>query len=121
MCQQSVRQAVRRPALDARAAMRTVPCRPRTPPRRSGGRGADRSVNVMLMVREAERRAGRALLAMTDDEGLSLRGAVDWCGNGVTVRKMTRLRRMAQEDPGANGPMNARHVTVGPQRRVVRT
>lgn len=78
-------------------------------------------VNVMLMVREAERRAGRALLAMTDDEGLSLRGAVDWCGNGVTVREMTRLRRMAQEDPGGNGLMNARHVSVGPQRRVVRT
>ncbi|MET0522161.1 MAG: hypothetical protein ABW156_09335 [Jiangellaceae bacterium] len=72
-------------------------------------------------VREAERRAGRALLAMTDDEGLSLRGAVDWCGNGVTVREMTRLRRMAQEDPGGNGLMNARHVSVGPQRRVVRT
>jgi hypothetical protein len=34
---------------------------------------------------------------------------------------MTRLRRMAQEDPGGNGPMNARHVSVGPQRRVVRT
>ena len=55
------------------------------------------------MVREAERRAGRALLAMSDDEGLSLRGAVDWCGNGVTVREMTWLRRLAQEMPGGNG------------------
>jgi hypothetical protein len=72
-------------------------------------------------VRDAERRAAAALRPMTDDEGLSLRGAVDWCGNGVTVREMTRLRRMAQEDPGGNGPMNARHVSVGPQRRVVRT
>jgi hypothetical protein len=53
----------------------------------------------MLMVREAERRAGRALLAMTDDEGLSLCGAVDWCGNGVTVREMTRLRAWPRRIP----------------------
>jgi hypothetical protein len=55
------------------------------------------------MVREAERRAGRALLAMIDDKGLSLREAVDWCGNGVTLREMTSLRRLAQEVPGGNG------------------
>ena len=30
---------------------------------------------------------------MTDDEGLSLREAVDWCGSGVTVREITRLLR----------------------------
>jgi hypothetical protein len=28
---------------------------------------------------------------MTDDEGLSVRGAVDWCGSDVTVREITRL------------------------------
>ena len=28
---------------------------------------------------------------MTDDEGLSVREAVEWCGSGVTVRKVTRL------------------------------
>ena len=55
------------------------------------------------MVREAERRAGRALLAMIDDKGLSLREAVDWCGNGVTLRDMTWPRRLAQEVPGGNG------------------
>jgi hypothetical protein len=31
---------------------------------------------------------------MTDDEGLSLREAVDWCGSGITVREITRLLRL---------------------------
>ncbi len=46
------------------------------------------------LVRDAERRAGQALRTMTDDEGLSLREAVDWCGSGVTVREITRLLRL---------------------------
>ena len=37
------------------------------------------------LVRDAERRAGQALRTMTDDEGLSLREAVDWCGSGITM------------------------------------
>jgi hypothetical protein len=28
---------------------------------------------------------------MAEDEGLSLREAVDWCGSGVTVREITRF------------------------------
>jgi hypothetical protein len=31
---------------------------------------------------------------MTDDEGLSVREAVEWCGNGLTLREITRLRRL---------------------------
>ena len=46
-------------------------------------------------VRGAERRAAAALQAMTDDEGLSLREAVDWCGSGITVREITRLLRLS--------------------------
>ena len=38
------------------------------------------------LVRDAEQRAGQALRTMTDDEGLSLREAVEWCGSGVTRR-----------------------------------
>ena len=34
---------------------------------------------------------------MTDDEGLSVREAVEWCGTGVTVREVTRLRHLAQD------------------------
>ena len=46
------------------------------------------------LVRDAERRAGQALRTMTEDEGLSVREAVDWCGSGVTVREITRLLRL---------------------------
>jgi hypothetical protein len=31
---------------------------------------------------------------MTEDEGLSLREAVEWCGSGVTLREITRLLRL---------------------------
>jgi hypothetical protein len=37
------------------------------------------------LVRDAERRAGQALRTMTDDEGLSLREALDWCSSGITM------------------------------------
>jgi hypothetical protein len=37
-------------------------------------------------VRDAERRVGQALQTMTNDEGLSVREVVEWCGSGVTVR-----------------------------------
>jgi hypothetical protein len=48
-------------------------------------------------IRDAEQRAGGALLAMTDGEGLSVREAVEWCGSSVTVREVTRLRRLVGE------------------------
>jgi hypothetical protein len=44
---------------------------------------------------------------MTDDEGLSVREAVEWCGTGVTVREVTRLRHLAQ-DPLGRRRMSAR-------------
>jgi hypothetical protein len=46
------------------------------------------------LVWDAEQRAGQALRTMTDEEGLSLREAVDWCGSGLTVREITRLLRL---------------------------
>jgi hypothetical protein len=33
-------------------------------------------------------RAGEALRAMSVDEGLSVREAVEWCGTGITVREV---------------------------------
>ena len=47
----------------------------------------------------------QALRTMTDDEGLSVREVVDWCGSGVTVREITRLRRLGvdQQDGGREG------------------
>jgi hypothetical protein len=95
MSQQAVRQAARRAALDAQAVLRKE--------------RADRerrlealAVDVLTalgeggaLVRDTERRAGQALRTMTDDEGLSLREAVDWCGSGITVREITRLLRLS--------------------------
>ena len=103
MSQQSMRQAARRSALDAQAIRRKE--------------GADRerrleglAVEVLTVLGErdgavwdAERRAGEALQTMTDDEGLSVREAADWCGNAVTMREVTRLRRLAPDAPSGAG------------------
>jgi hypothetical protein len=91
MGQQSIRQAARHSPLDAQAVVRKE--------------RADRERRLEALavavfsapgerdalVREAERRAGQALRTMTDNGGLSLREAIEWCGNGVTVREITRL------------------------------
>jgi hypothetical protein len=57
------------------------------------------------LVRDAEQRAGHALRTMIDDEGLSLRKAVEWCGRvGLTVRDVSRLRQLARDPPdGSDG------------------
>jgi hypothetical protein len=100
MTQQSVRQAARRSALDAHAVLRKE--------RADRERRLDRlAVEVLTAlgerdqaIREAEQRAGCALLAMTVAEGLSAREAANWCGSGVTVREVTRLRRLVHPDSG---------------------
>jgi hypothetical protein len=48
-------------------------------------------------VAETEKRAGEALRELTEREGLSLGEAVEWCGETITVREATRLRRLASE------------------------
>ena len=95
MSQQAVRQAARRSALDAQAA------------RRKERADRERRLEALAVavltalgerdgaVKDAEKRAGEALRAMSEDEGLSVREAVDWCGTGITVREVTRLRRLA--------------------------
>jgi hypothetical protein len=47
------------------------------------------------VVVEADRRAGRALREMTEDEGLSVREAVKWCGGEISTREAVRMRRLA--------------------------
>ena len=95
MSQQSVRQAARRSALDAQAARR----RERADRER---RLEALAVAVLTAlgerdraVKDADMRAGEALRAMSEDEGLSVREAAEWCGTGITVREVTRLRRLA--------------------------
>lgn len=54
-------------------------------------------------VAETEKRAGEALRELTEREGLSLSEAVEWCGDTVSVREATRLRRLASEPQAENG------------------
>lgn len=48
-------------------------------------------------VAAAEQRAGDALAQMTDVEGLTLAQVVDWCGDDLSAREATRLRRLATD------------------------
>jgi len=70
----------------------------------------DAAVTVLVSLAEAveaEGRAGEALRAMVEDEGLSLREAVAWCNDEVTVREATRLKRLASEqEDGEEGGAN---------------
>jgi hypothetical protein len=52
-------------------------------------------------VAETEKRAGDALRELTEVEGLSLSEAVEWCGETITVREATRLRRLAAPNGSA--------------------
>src|SRR5450631_3407340 len=97
MGQQSIRQAARRAALDAQSERR----RQRAEREK---RLEDLAVRVLVAVGErdaavadAERRAGEALREMTEDEGLSVREVVEWCGDEITTREATRLRRLAED------------------------
>jgi hypothetical protein len=98
MGQQSIRQEARRAALDVQSKRR----RERAEREK---RLEDLAVRVLVAVRErdaavadAERRAGQALHEMTKAEGLSMRQAVQWCGDEITTREATRLRRLAEDD-----------------------
>ena len=105
MSQQSVRQPASRSALDAQAVLRKERA-----DRERRLEGLAVAVLTALgerdaEVRDREMRAGEALQTMTTEEGLSLREAVEWCGSGVTVREITRLRRLDvdQQEGGREG------------------
>jgi hypothetical protein len=95
MSQQTIKQRARRKAHDAVARQR----KERAERER---RLEDLAVQVLTAVEErdaavanTEQRAGAALRQMTEAEGLTLSEAVEWCGETVTVREATRLRRLA--------------------------
>jgi hypothetical protein len=98
MSQQTIRQQARRTAREMAAKRR----REREERER---RVIDLAQQVMVAigqrdaaVAEAEKRAGEALGELTVVEGLSLGEAVEWCGETVTVREATRLRRLGAVD-----------------------
>ena len=107
----SMRQAARRSALDAQAALRKERA-----DRERRLEGLAVAVLTALgerdgAVRDTERRAGEALRTMTAEEGLSLREAVEWCGSGrpygaggvsATATRARPARRKR--------PMSARHM-----------
>jgi hypothetical protein len=89
MADQTARQRARRVALDAQARMRA---RRVEQERRRDALGV--AVVSALAERDAvvsacEARAGAALVTLTDEEGLSLAQAVEWCGGAdlLTVRE----------------------------------
>lgn len=55
-------------------------------------------------VADAEARAGQALATMTETEGLSLREAVQWCGDEIGLSEAKRLRRITDQQHGAGEP-----------------
>ncbi len=113
MANQSVRQAARRSALDAQARMRSE--RSEQERRRSGLAVA---VVTALAERDAlvlacEKRAGEALVELTSVQGLTLREAVRWCGEQVTLREATRLRQVAGEVGDTEAAKGRREVGPG--------
>ena len=90
MSQQLARQAARRSVFEIQVALR----RERADRERRLEALAITVLTALgerdVLVRDAELWTGQALRTMTDDEGLSLREAVDWCGSGITVREITR-------------------------------
>jgi hypothetical protein len=96
MGQQSIRHEARRTALDVQSKRRRE--RAEREKRLEG-----LAVRVLVAVGErdaavdrADRRAGQALREMIEDEGLSVHEAVEWCGDEITTREATRLRRLAE-------------------------
>jgi hypothetical protein len=106
MSQQTMRQQARRDA-------RTVTSKRRAALLERAKRLEDLAVQVMTAIGErdaavaaAEQRAGNALREMTTVEGVTLREAVEWCGDQIGVREATRLRRLADDqDDGAPATM----------------
>ena len=101
MSQQTIKQQARRTA-------REMAERRRKEREERERRVIDLAAQVMVAigqrdaaVAETEKRAGEALRELTEVEGLSLGEAVEWCGETVTVREATRLRRLANADSDA--------------------
>ena len=115
MSQQTMRQKARRDA-------RSVTSKRRAALLERAKRMEDLAVQVMTAVgerdaavAEAEKRAGAALCEMTTVEGVTLREAVEWCGDQIGVREATRLRRLAENDQDAEkGGATALAATTAP-------
>ena len=100
MGKQTIRQRARQQALDVAAQHR----RERAAREK---RLQDLTASAIAAVMErdefvasADRRIGATLRQMTEVEGLTLREAIEWCGDAVTKREATRLRHLVSESAG---------------------
>lgn len=91
MGQQSMRQAARRAALDAQAQLRRERAE-------RDKRIEALAVDVLTALEErkaaiveCEGRAGQALRALTEREGLSVSQAAEWCAGALTTREVKSL------------------------------
>ena len=112
MTRQNLRQIARRDA-------RTIAATRRAELLERSRRVEGLAVEVMSAIRErdllvstAERKAGQALREMTATEGLTLREAVEWCGDSVNLREATRLWKLAGV-VGTASPPGARSTAPG--------
>ncbi|WP_338752263.1 hypothetical protein [Janibacter alittae] len=90
----SVRQEARRKALDAQATMKEER---KKKEKRLSGLGVDLMTAMEerdATVARCDAKAGATLRKMTDEEGLSLREALEWCGPDVTRAEAARLRKI---------------------------
>ena len=56
-----------------------------------------------VAVAAAERKAGASVRQLIETEGLSVSEAVEWCGGTLTLREVTRLRRLVDEQGATEG------------------
>lgn len=101
MGQQSTRQAARRAALDAQAQRRRERAE-------RDKRIEALTVDVLTALEERKAaiadcdcRAGLTLKKLTQEEGLSVKETIDWCGGEVTNREIARLIRTAERSESA--------------------
>ena len=108
MANQAAAQEARRAAREARARVRAERAAREKRLARAGETVAVELARRDAAVADHERRAGEALRTMVQDERLSVRDALGWCGvQGLTSREALRMMRRPHENgmhPGeANG------------------
>ncbi len=96
---QMVRQQARLRARQARAKVRQEQAQRERRLAKWGEQVAVALAERDAVVTDCERRAGRALRSLIEDEGLSTQDALAWCGDeGLTGREVYRLIRAATDD-----------------------
>lgn len=97
-----MRQEARRKALEAQAKLKDER---KKKEKRLSGLGVDLMTALEerdATVQRCDARAGATLRKMTDDEGLSLREALEWCGPQLSRAEAVRLRKIGADEEGTD-------------------